>query len=972
MTEAEVPAEAFPAETAASRLLLRYPRPAYKNYSFDLYENYPEHFWSGTSRFGGNTGAARGVDRPRTYIDLMGNYLTTGYDLYDWEERRQPEQRFGSALFKDWSAWQLVFTNVAVASDGYGDWGYRAIAGDGLNARLSPLTLSKTDLNGLRVDLSLPRLKLTGLGSRIARPNRATYLDNENVAEVDVDHSTLLVGGRAQLEIGGLSLGLNGANLHSYNSTQQNNSMKGLLRRDQPFYSFLVVRISDDAPDDGLSGAAVQEVHLIVNGRLRPDLAPHIFRTRAGVRSHVGRTLTLTGQFIPSAYDRIDGPNIYYRDRELPLYADFLYRLEDENGTDVSGFTLLPGLLTEFQLEQAGQVLRADGVDQLIYFFDMRDEPLVESVEVELVVGNDYRVEWAGVYLNRGNSTAARLEDRFRSSIYNPALRARGRVDDLSNLERRRFSLGENTAIFTYSADLQLALPWLQLSGEYARSALYSRYPAHQGDRALLDEGPRSARRGGAYFLNGLHSFRRGAMGFELFSMDPDFTTKMTTYLKKDLGYTSGRGWDPLGLLANDTVIWSLVQDNEDGDRWPDILLGNVLGSPQGNFDQDGIFPGQDVDNDGLIDTDRNFNGTPDYDETFLLFDVEPNEYVYGLDRNNNDEPDVREDDWEPDYPYDADQRGYHLFGQLSLAPGWSIGLGRYAVEGLASGGHDRSAYALSTYLWHGLGRLRRLFVETGLRRVLDDIADPYNQYSRAARLVSVDPYSSNFTGGIQSLGGSLVERQDGLFYQDSYVNETYMEGDLRPLSGLELVQKLRLRINWQQGGRLANAIQQRRRRLDFWATVSRAQYTWHLGRLTLMPQFKIAHLRLMDRGADRIGAGRYASRDLRSETATIPILRISCRLLRRTNLQLGLQGIGPLPYRVEDHVRSRQSFEQRTTLLTVTNRSRYFGYDLHTILGFSMERLEFDAAEQSFRNRDGFLFFVRGLVGFTEFGRML
>ena len=239
--------------------------------------------------------------------------------------------------------------------------------------------------------------------------------------------------------------------------------------------------------------------------------------------------------------------------------------------------------------------------------------------------------------------------------------------------------------------------------------------------------------------------------------------------------------------------MWGMVQDNEDGDRWPDILLGNVLGSPQGDFDQDGIFPGQDADNDGLIDTDRNFNGTPDYDETFLVFDVEPNEYVYGLDRNNNDEPDVREDDWEPDYPYDADQRGHHLFGQLSLTPGWSLGLGRYAVKGLVSGGRNRSVYTLLTYRWQGLGRLRQLFLENHLRRV-QDIADAYNQYSRGARSVTVDPYDSNFTGGIQSLGGSLTERQDELFYQDSYVNESYMEGDLRPLAGLHLVQKLRFR----------------------------------------------------------------------------------------------------------------------------------------------------------------------------------
>ena len=84
------------------------------------------------------------------------------------------------------------------------------------------------------------------------------------------------------------------------------------------------------------------------------------------------------------------------------------------------------------------------------------------------------------------------------------------------------------------------------------------------------------------------------------------------------------------------------------------------------------------------------------------------------------------------------------------------------------------------------------------------------------------------------------------------------------------------------------------------------------------------------------------------------------------------MQGFGPLPYRVDDRARALEGFEQYTTTATVTNRSRYFGYDLHTIVGFSKERLELDSRHQSFRNRDGIVFFIRALVGFTEYGRML
>ena len=58
--------------------------------------------------------------------------------------------------------------------------------------------------------------------------------------------------------------------------------------------------------------------------------------------------------------------------------------------------------------------------------------------------------------------------------------------------------------------------------------------------------------------------------------------------------------------------------------------------------------------------------------------------------------------------------------------------------------------------------------------------------------------------------------------------------------------------------------------------------------------------------------------------------------------------------------------------VITLTNRSRYFGYDMHTIVGFRREELDFDDRFQRFRNFDGWSVFVRNLVGFAEFGQLL
>ena len=91
-------------------------------------------------------------------------------------------------------------------------------------------------------------------------------------------------------------------------------------------------------------------------------------------------------------------------------------------------------------------------------------------------------------------------------------------------------------------------------------------------------------------------------------------------------------------------------------------------------YDIDGVLLGQDEDNDGTLEINRNLNDLADYEEPFLMFDVEPNVYVYGLDRNHNDEPDHREDDGEVDYPYDYDQRG--------LPPLWTMGFDAVLVAG--------------------------------------------------------------------------------------------------------------------------------------------------------------------------------------------------------------------------------------------------------------------------------------------------
>ena len=84
----------------------------------------------------------------------------------------------------------------------------------------------------------------------------------------------------------------------------------------------------------------------------------------------------------------------------------------------------------------------------------------------------------------------------------------------------------------------------------------------------------------------------------------------------------------------------------------------------------------------------------------------------------------------------------------------------------------------------------------------------------------------------------------------------------------------------------------------------------------------------------------------------------------------MGSELPSPAPYRVRVRTNESSSFEQRTAFVTLTNRSRYFGYDLYTHLGVKRDRKEFDEPFQRFRDSDQWSIFARALIGFTEYGR--
>ncbi len=72
----------------------------------------------------------------------------------------------------------------------------------------------------------------------------------------------------------------------------------------------------------------------------------------------------------------------------------------------------------------------------------------------------------------------------------------------------------------------------------------------------------------------------------------------------------------------------------------------------------------------------------------------------------------------------------------------------------------------------------------------------------------------------------------------------------------------------------------------------------------------------------------------------------------------------------MRDDTSDRRSFERSTLFLTLTNSTHYFGYDLWAIVVVARDELQYEGGFRDHRNVNVLEFFLRALVGFTEFGR--
>ena len=914
-----------------------------------------------------------------------------------------------------YASYRELFNYVIVAADGTDAWQSRIIYGDEIHTKFTPLTLNLSNFNGVRFDLGTKGDAFSAVFSRIHGPL--------SLGDIEADHplkaKAMLLGLHYERQVGFLHFGGTFVNVHQYEPLMDDGSqsLKGVPGAMQNAPTLIAIRISDDSPLDGRAGPAIHQAKVYVNGQERPELEPFIVRLfkRGDERQPYVQDLLRNGERkalppVPNDYQSVNrgatystydpyigyagfDADLYYRGYEFPFWIDHLYyrdfklfgpehELNPERSAAAEPITVHGEFAHELaersELNPEGQFLglhtrgdlpqKFDGREYGILYVDLEPfrEP-IHSVQVDLILANDYRIEvseidQAGTDLN---PPGANYNERYRyATFFRPVARAKGNPQN-GELKRVRVEVGTPTGLSLYSLNVHGVLKGFQIQAEFAHSSRFSQYasgpPAprlgldalsvNAGKRAELP-GKRSALGDHAYYVAVERQFRRWGFGAEYFSMGPMYSTELGTYLGRD-------EIDFLGnpISYNNTTIHRLVEDNDDKDRFPDSWYNRIYGNTQGQADIDGIFPGLDEDRDGVPDHNRNYNNTPDYLEPFLMYHVDPQTYDYGADLNHNDFIDARENDWEADYPYDPDLGGLHMYGQYNPLRGLTWSRGMMRAEQIAGASPSNVHYTRLRYE-RRVPTLGRFFSEASLEKVEDGVEDPLSVYSEEV-LTQAQRQELFQTPSVEIAPFIEQRREDPLNYQNSTFLRLFTDSRWQAVPHLNVRNKIKFEINFQHGGALWDGREQQSNRLRRLAMVHKIDYNWGITRkFSMFSGFKVRYLK--EWRQKRVLATRH-------ERNLIPLVKLEYRLTRRSRFQFGVQGFGAiLPYTVTDLMDAKRNFDQRDTVLMLTNDSNHFGYLISSNIGIRHRVKEFaDPDANAIAGERFFATFINIILGF-------
>ena len=905
----------------AAQLLFRGGEP-YVNYAREGYWPYESLLY--------------GKDRTPQF-DNLGQFVMTGASVFELQQSHSIAPAHGSIISKP-RLYGTYLNRLVVADESYKGVDSRLMIGDRIRTKFTSMTLDMAAMNGMRFDTRSDRVSLILVGSRVDRPIFESVEDEDQVLHGSENaifrprFATWLTGADLRTRWTGLDVGVSWVNQFRTDTFHDigESSIKGVLPVTDSPPEWLVVRVADQDPDDS-TGVRVRRAKVILNGR------------------EIAHT--------PGPYDRFSPESLTVTVTEHP------------------DRTIIPPIWTTAQRDLVIEYPHIDpttqgyyetrGEGSLLFWFRVPsqlreglDSLVVNRAQVDLDVAGDYLVELAEVY---GYSPITNNP----ATYFYTAAQAEGRPSNLNDFQRVRVRYGRQTANTLASVHVNLDVKGFLFHAEYVRNFNHRAYPALTGSR-----GGRFESQSPAWYVIGRRDWDRFSLGGELFDMDEDYSTTLSiqdgTYSSWVNAFVGGgfkrfeprlpQSIGPNQADATYTLEFATVDDNDDKDQYPDIYFLKRPRPPDGRYiqDPDGVFPGLDADLNGRPDINENVNRVPDYYEPFLLYNVSPDAYEYGDDMNNNAVIDVREDDQKPDYPYDPDRQGGHLFGLFRLRQGMSATVGYHRTKASFAGTRSEMIYGRYEYE-RRLPFLVDLYAVERLKRVRDDIRDDVFGVARNPVYFEPEiiPLPLNFLSQEEVLNplGDAVLLRDALLMQRSWVNTAYVEATFIRVPQLNVGVTLKYDNNFQQ-----RTVFQPDNRISDTAMVVKADYSWNPWKqLRVIPQFKWLRQRLKDDEQQVLEI---------DESYFYPILKLEYPLSTRTIAKLGAQGFPFLESTYRSEVIPGADFDSEVYVAMVSNTSSYVGYRVNINAGFERRTRNFLDTSRSDQDIEYSRVFLRAIAG--------
>ncbi len=864
---------ALPASGATAQLLYN-ETPRYDNYGEQGYRHY------GRGVLGRST---------RPLFDQLGDQLMNGVEIYSLRENRVGAELVppGSRLNKHFFYYRYL-NGLAIAQDSYNGWITRLLIGDRIRTHFTPLTLDLAALNGIRWDVE-------GSGHRLSLVTSRRDFPLWTLPDVDqnqeLNFATYLLGGHWETDRGPLKMGATFTNQLRVNTLlgTEGSSIKGTTPSEMATVQLLVVKVAN-ADMRRHSNARVYDIDLTLNGEPR-DVEPVVTRHDAHV--------------VNPRFENFD--EFFPLERTIPPYIEFIRGDFPAESPSPQGY------------------IQVDDSEFVLYWFELPEDEDVLGASFDALVANNYEISVSEVLVANPLADKRDPRQRNRATYFAGVAGNDESALDGSNLQRVSFDYGRQTGNTVFGANAESSFKGFRFRGEFDVNLNHLQYPDL--------EGARHRREALAYFVNLRREFGgRVAIGGEYFNVDPDYSTGISVRYEGYAAYTdlpvqpySTEFKAGFPLHSNNTIDMDTVDDNDDKDPFADTYFIPSQG------DIDGVFPGLDEDLDGRPDINENDNALPDYVEPFMLYRVDPDEFEYGDDLNNNGVVDVRENDLKPDYPYDRNLRGWHLFGEWRPLSPLTLTLGAYDTRQLWGAGEAEVFYTKAEYQ-HDFAGLVRIRAVDFLKRVRDDIRN--------------DVFRFTFS----STGFGTVFAEDQLRMQNSLANSAFADIELYHFRPFHIRLKTLLETNRQLATAPRDVNWIRRS-----ATVLRSDYTWKLGTLSVMPQMKLMVQKLSD------DAGEIQPLH---ELFYYPIFKIYYQMTPDTALRLGAQGFPFLESRFRDFARADNDYDARDYMISLSNVSSYSGYQLGLSVGYHLKIQRMADRRRAFLDQDYTLFFLRLVAG--------